>query len=625
MTEEVRVVGPPGCGKTSYVSRQVGLAAEKYGTGGVAIASLTKAAAKEIGSRTPNIPDESVGTIHAHAFRALDRPALAETPEGLAAWNLHIEAQGPALKIGRGAAVDPENAPPEGMSSAATEGEVMLADLQRRRALQEPPDEWPPKLQRFAKVWQEWKDASGRMDFTDLIETATAAAELAPIIEDLYDDPVVGGPGMGQIAQARNEDGYAGGLVGRPAVLFVDEAQDLSRIEFRLVRAWARQCKQLVAVGDPFQNLYEWRGSSPDAFSTSGNVKQIVLTQSYRVPGAVHEYAVDWAKQIHTMPFPEYHPTDVPGEVHAIAATWGRPASLIARIQEDIAQGRRVMVLASCGYMLDPLARTLREHGLPFANPYRPNDGRWNPLRGAGRLQAFLAGDPKTDPVAAEANVWRTWTWEELRKWTEPLKAKDLLIRGAKTQIEMHAQPDRFGEDPPIPGAGKVLGLFENDDDAERAFHRDADWWEANLRATFAKQMRYPCKILKRMGPAGLTSGATICEPGEPGWAGLILGTIHSAKGSQADDVYVFPDLSRQAYWGQWQNPATRDPTIRQFYVAFTRARHRLFICDPSGGEYAHLPRPKGSAIAPKPPTPQHRRLADEIRRRTMTSSSPTP
>lgn len=617
MTDEHRVIGPPGTGKTTYVADQVGKAAVKYGASGVAIASLTKAAAKEIGSRTENLPDDNVGTIHGHAFRALGRPALAETPEGLQAWNQHIEGQGPALRIGRGAAVDPENAPPEGMATQATDGEVMLADLQRRRALLEPEDEWPPRLRRFWEAWCEWKQQTGRLDFTDLIDRAAEHAEQVTVDAGAEPDPLLEATGGDTRPRGDLSGPDEGMLAGKPAVLFVDEAQDLSRAEFRLVRAWARQCAQLVTVGDPYQNLYEWRGSSPDAFGINPVTTEIVLAQSYRVPAAVHAYAVAWAKRITNREFPEYHPTPVAGQVLASQATWARPAALIRQITADVAAGRRVMVLASCSYMLEPLCRTLREHGLPFSNPYRPLDGRWNPLRGAGRLIAFLAGDPAVDPDAAAAGLYRWWTWDELHKWVEPLRAKGLLSHGAKARIELARQTDRFGEQQPQPTAAKIATMFADDAGMARAMERDAAWWEENLRATFAKQMRYPCRILERLGPQGLTSGAAIAEPGEPGWPGLIVGTIHSAKGSQADDVYVFPDLSRQAYWSGWQNPATRDPTIRQFYVAFTRARHRLVLCDPAGGEYAHLPRPDG---APKrsAPTPQHRRLADEIRRRAV-------
>jgi DNA helicase II / ATP-dependent DNA helicase PcrA len=604
---EHRVIGPPGTGKTSYVSRQVAVAAGKYGPSGVAIASLTKAAAKEIGARTPGIPDENVGTLHAHAFRALGRPALAETPEGLKAWNEHIESRGPALRIGRGAALDPENAPPEALSSAATEGETLLQDLQRRRALMEPEEDWPPRLRRFNETWQQWKDDTNRLDFTDLVERCADLAEAdagPPDEEDAF---------LGSDARTNRE----GGLPSAPAVLFVDEAQDLSRVEFRLVRAWARQVEQLVAVGDPFQNLYEWRGSSPDAFAGGQVASETILAQSYRVPAAVHAYAVAWASRIKTMPFPEYHPTEVPGTVEATAATWARPAMLMAKVQADLAAGKRVMVLASCGYMLDPLCRLLKEHGLPFANPYRPNDGRWNPLRGAARLLAFLRMNADTYP--GESGMW---TWDEIRRWTEPMLAKDLFVYGAKSMIELAAEPDRFGEDPPLPTALKIARLFESDDDAYKAFDCDVDWWEQHLRATFARQMKYPCAVYRTLGPQALRNSPQPVNPGEEGWEGLIVGTVHSVKGGQADVVYVFPDLSRQAYWTGWQNPATRDPVIRMFYVAFTRARDRLVICDPAGADYAHLPRPAGAPARPAGHERAHRRLADEIRRRAIPNAS---
>src|ERR1043166_7087322 len=82
------VVGPPGCGKTSYVARQAKRAAQKYGDDGVAIVSLTKAAAQEIASRSA-IHQDHVGTLHSMAFRALEckRGEVADSPDGLKEWN----------------------------------------------------------------------------------------------------------------------------------------------------------------------------------------------------------------------------------------------------------------------------------------------------------------------------------------------------------------------------------------------------------------------------------------------------------------------------------------------------------------------------------------------------------
>jgi hypothetical protein len=60
----------------------------------------------------------------------------------------------------------------------------------------------------------------------------------------------------------------------------------------------------------------------------------------------------------------------------------------------------------------------------------------------------------------------------------------------------------------------------------------------------------------------------------------VVVGTIHSVKGGQADHVYLFPDLSAagdREYMG-----AARDRIIRLGYVGMTRARQTLTLCDAS-------------------------------------------
>jgi hypothetical protein len=82
------------------LSRQAERAAAAHGPSQVVITSMTRTAAHEIASRTPDIPEDQVGTLHAHAYRALDRPDLAETPEAIREWN----AEHPALELTTGAA-----------------------------------------------------------------------------------------------------------------------------------------------------------------------------------------------------------------------------------------------------------------------------------------------------------------------------------------------------------------------------------------------------------------------------------------------------------------------------------------------------------------------------------------
>ncbi len=79
MSLEVRLEGPPGCGKTDAISRVVAATAAKYGPEQLLLTSFTKAAAKELASRV-DLPPDRVGTLHAHCFRALGRPTISAAP-----------------------------------------------------------------------------------------------------------------------------------------------------------------------------------------------------------------------------------------------------------------------------------------------------------------------------------------------------------------------------------------------------------------------------------------------------------------------------------------------------------------------------------------------------------------
>ena len=59
----------------------------------------------------------------------------------------------------------------------------------------------------------------------------------------------------------------------------------------------------------------------------------------------------------------------------------------------------------------------------------------------------------------------------------------------------------------------------------------------------------------------------------------VIVGTIHSVKGGEADIVYLFPDLSQAGDSQYKRDGAPRDSVIRVFYVGATRARETLYIC----------------------------------------------
>lgn len=541
MAREFRVYGPPGTGKTTYIAEQSKNAAEKFGSSGVAIASLTRAAAAEIGSRVGTIPPQNVGTLHAFAWRALERPRIAESSEGLKAWN--EAARSRADKIEGKAALNPENAPLEA-TLPATEAEELLGQLAVYRQRMMPPEVWPMRVRRFAQKWDDFKAHTGMIDFTDLIEKAYLEVALHP---------------------------------ASPMAFFLDEAQDMSKLEMRLARKWGDACEVFVIVGDPYQNLYQWRGSDPEAF-TAGEVEGVkVLGQSWRVPRIPQEYAVSFVKTITPQgeTFPEYRPKiDAEGSLRTRPHTWAYPEALINDLLEDVDAGREAMVLATCGYMLTPLVATLRSRGIPFHNPYRIEHGGWNPLRYADRIRAYLK--PQIEGAF--------WTWNELRLWIEPLKAQGLLQRGSKTWIEGKCEPQRFVDVQPADTIAPPSALEQIFVDEkvilDHVFEGDLDWYMANTRDSRTSVVEYACNVAKKLGPDALN-----VEPK------LIVGTIHSVKGGEADSVYLFPDLSRRGFDAWNRHGASRDAIYRQFYVGMTRTKDRLTLLEPNAGEYVPLPR----------------------------------
>ena len=100
-----------------------------------------------------------------------------------------------------------------------------------------------------------YKQAYGLVDFTDMIEKFNVA-ELCP----KYD------------------------------VIFVDEAQDLSPIQWKMYDILKKNSKYVILAGDDDQAIYGWAGADVKRFQNEP-AKDIILPQSYRVPRQVQHVA----------------------------------------------------------------------------------------------------------------------------------------------------------------------------------------------------------------------------------------------------------------------------------------------------------------------------------------------
>ena len=74
-------------------------------------------------------------------------------------------------------------------------------------------------------------------------------------------------------------------------VAFVDEAQDLSPIQWKMFNIIKENSKYVILAGDDDQAIYGWAGADVKKFQQEISKKDIILPQSYRVPQSVQSLA----------------------------------------------------------------------------------------------------------------------------------------------------------------------------------------------------------------------------------------------------------------------------------------------------------------------------------------------
>jgi DNA helicase-2/ATP-dependent DNA helicase PcrA len=74
-------------------------------------------------------------------------------------------------------------------------------------------------------------------------------------------------------------------------VVFIDESQDLSPIQWKMVDILRENSKYVILAGDDDQAIYGWAGADVLKFIATQAKKDIILPQSYRVPRSVQDIA----------------------------------------------------------------------------------------------------------------------------------------------------------------------------------------------------------------------------------------------------------------------------------------------------------------------------------------------
>jgi superfamily I DNA/RNA helicase len=502
-------------------------AVEKHGGDNVVVSTFTKAAAVEISARNSVVNPDHLGTLHSICYRALNQPAIAESKT--AEWNI----EHPNYMIS-GEVNDLDD---EGVTDSGN-GDGLLQHYNLLRSKLTPPDLWPGRIVRFGERWEAWKAGNDLIDYGDMIDLGFKSFAQCP---------------------------------GKPSVMFVDEAQDFNAAQFQCVRKWARSMERIVFIGDDDQAIYRFTGADARHMIDRNIPAQnrIILKKSWRLGKPVHKVATNWIEKCnHRMP-KDFKAEHDEGEAKYLKrGSYKEPRAVMDLIAQKIDAGETCMLLASCSYMLTEAIKQLRAAGIIFHNPYKQKRGDWNPImRKEGstlfRISQFLRLD--------EDKMFCAWSAHNLFQWSKLVKKTGIFRRGSAKILEELATGIHMH---------KMLTV-----DEMRTFLEDGPWfgfdpWGPHMipflidhaAAGKTEVLKFIARATDRLG--------YVPRPFDT--PQLIVGTIHSVKGAEADNVFLFPDISR-AGAKEWDRGGDdRDAQRRVFYVGMSRARKNLYIVPPS-------------------------------------------
>lgn len=305
-------------------------------------------------------------------------------------------------------------------------------------------------------------------------------------------------------------------------LLIVDESQDLSRLQWRMVDKLSGRIERVFLAGDDDQAIFRWAGADVDYLIQIPGHRR-VLEQSYRVPSAIQEVAGRISARISVRVPKQWAPRPAVGEV--------RYENEFTHI--DMSSGTWLL-LARNAYLLDQYVTECIRQGFVF------DASVGSPLRG----DVFKA----------------------IRAWEELRESKEISASRAKVVYEFMSI--RIGV------AYGFKGKFEALPDRTlvnlkmmREHHgllTDKPWYEALDKIT-AEERQYFIAALQR-------GERLLAEPR------IKISTIHSVKGGEAENVVLQLDMAERTWREYEKNP---DDEHRVWYVAVTRAKERLIFMNP--------------------------------------------
>jgi DNA helicase II / ATP-dependent DNA helicase PcrA len=388
-------------------------------------------------------------------------------------------------------------------------------------------------------------------------------------------------------------------LSARYAWVLVDELHDVNPVQARLVEAIAGEGGNLVAVADPDQSIYSWRGADPgvvERFAAAPDARVFPLQTNYRSSPEV--VALAQATLPAGNPYQKrlraHRPASggLPVVAH-LASVPDEARFVVQRIADSITSGRtpgEVAVLYRAHHHSVDLQLALTEAGVEFelfsgarfVESAHVKDVlafcrlRHNPRDELAWHRAMRLFDRVGEAVASRV-------WGEIGDAPDPLEAAAALEPAGPGRVGV----TRFQE-----VVRRLAGLSRPEDIVLLVAR--SDWYRDHLQSAFANwrdregdlarlaELAARAASLERfLADLQLAERVEADEDVSGPARRVTLSTVHQAKGLEWPVVFVL-QVEPGSFPSGWAvSEGNLAEEERLFYVAVTRAADELYLCRP--------------------------------------------
>ena len=570
-TEVVRLFGGPGSGKTTALLDRVEelLEDDDVDFRNVLVVSYTRAAAAEIRERlaerldvSPRALQGNVCTMHAKAYELLNLSrgdVVGESDKEEFCDQFGIEFE------------DEYEGSRRRSARSTTLGNKIIATSQ-----------WLQRTRRNVADWYDvpfkWDDEEVRLppEIDDNAQTGNKYTPTWPTDDDRVDVPaairgwrtykgdndIIGFADMLERVAQRS-------LLPSVDYLIIDEFQDITTLQYDVYEEWKPHMKRVLIAGDDDQVVYAWQGADPDLLLEEDVTHDEILPNSYRLPSRILNVVNREVRHIEKRQEKDLNPRKEGGRVEAVQSPsmFDLARNVIGTVDQT---DETVMVLFRARYQMFQFIDEFIDEGIPFS--CLTDQRMWT-----DRLSQYVAA------VEAVENDERLTVLEARR-------LADMLADSAF-------------------GTGERDDFFDALEDIEEEHDAD-DIAEIEIEpdvvtdhvpfvpdpASASDMLRKVTNFQERSVGAYFAGEYEGMDPNR-----VRLGTIHSAKGREADHVFVGTDLTEKVVEQiaatveqkgievpdveEFTKHTSPVPTLtdnerRVFYVGMSRARERLVLLE---------------------------------------------